>query len=285
MELLLVEDDELLGEGVKAGLEQTGYTVSWARDARQAMRIYREQAIDLVVLDLGLPDRDGLEVLSEFRTRSTIPVLVLTARDTVAQRVTGLDHGADDYMTKPFDLDELTARLRALVRRRGGRDATIIELGGLRLDASSYRADLDGVSVTLTQTEFAVLRALVQNAGNVLAREELEAAVRGSTDAIDSNAVEVHIHHLRRKLGKQVNAHLGQLNMAHCQFEIAIIPEETATLRQAGSESIEFRISTVPGQAPAALARVASGGELSRISLATQVVTAQTPQIPTLVFD
>jgi len=206
MELLLVEDDELLGEGVKAGLEQTGYTVSWARDASAAARLFAEHAIDLVVLDLGLPDRDGLDLLSEFRTRSTIPILVLTARDTVAQRVAGLDHGADDYMTKPFDLDELAARLRALVRRRGGRDATIIELGGLQLDAASNRVYLNGNPVSLTATEFAVLRAMVQNAGNVLAREELEAAVRGTTDALDSNAVEVHIHHLRRKLGKDVIA-------------------------------------------------------------------------------
>jgi len=206
MELLLVEDDELLGEGVKAGLEQAGYTVIWVQNAKQAARALAEQAIDLVVLDLGLPDRDGLDLLSEFRARSAIPVLILTARDTVAQRVTGLDHGADDYMTKPFDLDELSARLRALVRRRGGRDATIIELGGLRLDAASHRAYVDGNAVTLTQTEFVVLRALVQHAGKVLAREELEAAVRGSADVLDSNAVEVHIHHLRRKLGKGVIA-------------------------------------------------------------------------------
>lgn len=206
MNLLLVEDDEGLGEGIKAGLEQGGYAVTWATDAAAAQEAGLGAAFDLMVLDLGLPDRDGLLLLQDMRRRGFDgPVLMLTARDTVRERVAGLDSGADDYMTKPFDLEELEARLRALVRRRGGRASVRLRLGAVTLDAATHRATLDGDNIDLTRSEFAIIHALAQNAGRVLSRQELEAAVRGGgSDTMDSNAMEVHIHHLRRKLGRDL---------------------------------------------------------------------------------
>ncbi len=204
MDLLLVEDDELLGAGIQAALEQEEYRVAWARSAEEAEAEATRRVFDLMVLDLGLPDRDGLALLRELRARGFDgPVLVLTARDAVSDRVAGLDSGADDYMVKPFDLDELAARLRALVRRRGGRGSARTRLGPLTLDAASHRVTLRGERIELTRSEFAILHALVQNVGKVLSRQELEAAVHGTSEAVESNAVEVHIHHLRRKLGRQ----------------------------------------------------------------------------------
>ncbi len=205
MELLLVEDDEPLGEGIKAGLEQSDYTVEWTTSAAAAEAAVKHGAFDLMVLDLGLPDRDGLALLADLRGHGfEAPVLMLTARDTVRDRVSGLDSGADDYMTKPFDLEELEARLRALVRRRGGRPSMRTRLGSLVLDAATLRTTLDGENVDLTRSEFAIIHALVHSAGRVMSRQELEAAVHRGGDTVDSNAMEVHIHHLRRKLGREL---------------------------------------------------------------------------------
>ncbi|MCB1869940.1 MAG: response regulator [Gammaproteobacteria bacterium] len=203
MRVLLVEDDELLGSAVQAGLEQSGFTVDWLRDGRQASLALQSDEPDLLVLDLGLPGKDGLTVLNELRARqSSLPVLILTARDTVEERITGLDTGADDYLVKPFDLGELNARLRAISRRRNGRGTSLIYCGDLVFDPVAHCISIDGREIQLHAKENAILEALLQRPGLPLSRERLEQILYGWGEGVESNAVEVHIHHLRRKLGK-----------------------------------------------------------------------------------
>ncbi|MCB1734680.1 MAG: response regulator [Gammaproteobacteria bacterium] len=204
MRVLLVEDDALLGDGVRAGLTQHGYTVDWVRDGVAAELALRDEDFDLAVLDLGLPRQDGLAVLRKLRAAGKdTPVLILTARDTVADRVAGLDAGADDYLIKPFDLDELSARLRALTRRRAGRTSSVIRYQDLELDPAARSLTQSGQAVILTARELAIFEALMNNIGRALSKERLEEALYGWDEGVESNAIEVHIHHLRKKLGKE----------------------------------------------------------------------------------
>lgn len=203
MRLLLIEDDEMLGAAVRTGLEQEGYAVDWVRDGTTALTALRSEPFALAVLDLGLPGLSGLEVLKRARAAGvTTPVLILTAWDAVANRVAGLDAGADDYLGKPFDLEELAARLRALHRRAHGRSDNAIRHGPLVLDPSTHEVSLNGTPVELSAKEFSVLHLLLENAGKVLSRERLEEGVYGWGSEVESNAIEVHVHHLRRKLGR-----------------------------------------------------------------------------------
>jgi len=201
MRILLVEDDELLGAGVRDALERARYGLEWVRDGRQALAALRAGAFDLVLLDLGLPGMDGLEVLGSLRAGGgATPVLVLTARDTAPQRVAGLDAGADDYLVKPFDVDELLARVRALQRRGRGAAVNVIEHGPLKLDPAALSVTCDGRSVPLQRREFMLLRKLLESPGQVLSRAQLEESVYGWEGGVESNSLDVHIHRLRRKL-------------------------------------------------------------------------------------
>ncbi len=202
MRILLAEDDTLLGDGLRAGLRQAGFLVDWVRDGQAAERELRAQPYAAAVLDLGLPQMDGLDVLASVRRAGvTLPVLVLTARDAVPDRIKGLDTGADDYVVKPIDLDELAARLRALVRRAHGQPQEVLQVQDVRLDPAARSVQRAGQAVALSTREFDLLQALVLNAGRVLSREQLEQHLYSWGQEVDSNAVEVHIHHLRKKLG------------------------------------------------------------------------------------
>ncbi len=202
MRILLVEDDPLLGDGLSTGLRQSGFAVDWLKDGFGADAALKSEDFDLLVLDLGLPRLSGMELLRRLRARgATLPVLILTARDAVADRVAGLDAGADDYLVKPIDLDELAARLRALGRRSGGRAAPKLVRGTLELDPAAHSVTLAGQPANLATREFAILQALLENAGRVMTRAQLEASIYGWNEEPGSNAIEVHIHHLRRKLG------------------------------------------------------------------------------------
>jgi DNA-binding response OmpR family regulator len=202
MRLLLVEDDNMIGEAVRAGLRQEGFTVDWVREAEAGDAALRTEPYALLLLDLGLPRKSGLDWLRELRRRGdSTPVLVITARDAVADRIAGLDGGADDYMVKPFDLDELAARVRAVLRRHGGRAEPLLQHGDLSLDPATRQATLNGQPVTLSAREYAVLAALLERPGAILSRAQLEQRLYGWGEEVESNAVEVHIHHLRKKLG------------------------------------------------------------------------------------
>lgn len=205
MRLLLVEDDTMIGESVLDLLRAEHYAVDWVRDGDMADAALRSQAYDLVVLDLGLPKRDGLAVLRALRARKErTPVLIATARDSVQQRVEGLDAGADDYVLKPYDLDELLARIRALLRRAAGRAEPVYEHRGLSIDPAMREARINGEPVTLSAREWAVLEALLVRPGRVLSRTQLEDKLYGWKDEVSSNTVEVYIHGLRRKLGNDL---------------------------------------------------------------------------------
>jgi two-component system OmpR family response regulator/two-component system response regulator QseB len=205
MRILLAEDDPLLGDGLQAGLRQLGFLVDWVRDGAAAERELRAQSYAAAVLDLGLPLKDGMQVLAAVRQAGVLlPVLVLTARDAVPERIRGLDIGADDYVIKPVDLHELAARLRALVRRAHGQPQECITAQDLRLDPAARSLEQAGVAVNLSAREFDLMHALMLNAGRVLSREQLEQHLYSWGQEVDSNAVEVHIHHLRRKLGAAV---------------------------------------------------------------------------------
>ncbi len=202
MRLLLVEDDTMIGEAVQGLLHAEGHAVDWVRDGLQADAALRAQQYDLVLLDLGLPGRDGLDVLRALRARGDrTPVLIATARDAVAQRVQGLDAGADDYLLKPYDLDELLARIRALTRRAAGRAEPAYELHGVTVCPATREASVNGQPVVLSAREWAVLEPLIARPGVVLSRAQLEDKLYGWGDEINSNAVEVYIHGLRKKLG------------------------------------------------------------------------------------
>jgi two-component system OmpR family response regulator/two-component system response regulator QseB len=202
MRILLAEDDPLLGDGLQAGLRQQGFQVDWVRDGEAAERELRAQPYAAAVLDLGLPRKDGLDVLASVRRQGvTLPVLVLTARDALPQRVRGLDMGADDYVVKPVDLLELAARLRALVRRAHGQPQELLRAQDVTLDPAAHTVLKGGAPVALSTREYDLLHAMMLNAGRVMTREQLEQHLYSWGQEVESNAVEVHIHHLRRKLG------------------------------------------------------------------------------------
>lgn len=205
MRLLLVEDDPQLGNGIEVGLRQAGFAVDWAHDGRSAQLALQTTAYELVVLDLGLPRVDGMEVLRQLRARgSDVPVLILTARDTVPDRVGGLEAGADDYLVKPFDLGELIARIRALLRRAHGRSIEAIRYRDLVLQPQSLTVTRGGETITLSGRECAVLVELLDHRGTALSRARLEESLYGWNEEIESNAIEVHVHNLRRKLGSEL---------------------------------------------------------------------------------
>jgi len=201
MRVLLVEDDSMIGAAAQQGLRGEGYTVDWVRDGKEADAALRAARYDLALLDLGLPHRDGLSLVREWRARGReLPVLIITARDAVTDRIAGLDAGADDYLVKPFDLDELSARIRAVMRRRAGRAESTIRVGDLAIDTASKRVQWKDREVALSAKEYALLEALASRPGAHLTRAQLEERLYGWDDEIASNAVEVHVHALRRKL-------------------------------------------------------------------------------------
>ena len=205
MRLLLVEDDELLGGGIEDALTRAGYAVEWVRSGPLALAALVQPGLDAVILDLGLPGMDGLEVLRRARdSGSGTPVLILSARDAVAQRVAGLDAGADDYLTKPFDVDELLARVRVLQRRARGAARNVLEHGHLRLDPAALSVTHDGRPVALQRREFMLLQKLLAAPGQVLTRAQLEESLYGWDGSVESNALDVHVHNLRRKLYPEV---------------------------------------------------------------------------------
>jgi two-component system response regulator QseB len=203
MRILLVEDDELLGDGLRSGLIQYGYAVDWLKDGVSADQALKTETFDLVVLDIGLPKLSGISVLQNLRARGlTMPVLILTARESIEDRVKGLDSGADDYLTKPFDLDELCARLRALQRRFSSRAEPVLQHENISLDPASHTVTLNNETINVSRREFALLHKLLENAGRVLSREHLTQSLYGWGEDVDSNALEVHIHNLRKKFGQ-----------------------------------------------------------------------------------
>src|SRR5688572_9744431 len=205
MRVLLIEDDPMIGRAVMAGLEEGGYTVDWVRDGLEAELALGHYPYDLALLDLGLPRVDGLEVLKNLRSSAnSMPVVIITARDAVADRVAGLDRGADDYLVKPFDLDELLARARAVIRRKEGRPGSGMTCGALALDPAMRLVTFRGSPVELSPREFAVLEALMKESGAVVSREKLEDAVYGWEEGVGSNSIEVHLHHLRRKIAPEL---------------------------------------------------------------------------------
>ncbi|MDD0810651.1 response regulator transcription factor [Curvibacter sp. RS43] len=202
MRLLLVEDDPMIGQAVLDVLRAEHYAVDWVRDGEMAQTALASSAYDLMLLDLGLPRRDGLQVLRELRQqRSPLPVLVLTARDAVGDRVAGLDAGADDYLVKPFDTNELLARVRALLRRQSGQAGPVFEQHGVRLNPATHEASLHGQPVSLSAREWAVLEPLLARPGVIFSRPQLEEKLFSWKDEVSSNAVEVYIHGVRKKLG------------------------------------------------------------------------------------
>jgi two-component system response regulator QseB len=205
MRVLVVEDDLMIGRAVVAGLQGGGYAADWARDGAEAELALANGVYDLALLDLGLPRRDGLEILKTVRRQGRdLPVVIITARDALADRISGLDSGADDYLVKPFDLDELLARVRAVLRRREGRGTPEVAYGALTLDPVRRQVSFRGLPVDLTAREFGVLETLMKEPGAVVSRERLEDAIYGWGEEVGSNSIEVHLHHLRRKLEPQI---------------------------------------------------------------------------------
>jgi len=202
MRILLVEDDPQLGDGLTVGLRQVGFAVDWVKDGTAADLALTTESYGMLVLDLGLPKLSGMELLRRLRSRGQdLPVLILTARDTIFDKISGLDGGADDFLVKPVALDELTARIRALTRRAAGRAMPLIRHRALTLDPASRQVTLSDEVVDLSAREFSVLHTLLENAGRVMTRAQIESSIYGWRDEPESNALEVHIHHLRRKLG------------------------------------------------------------------------------------
>lgn len=201
MRLLLVEDDDMLGSSMQKALKLAGFQVDWVKDGAAVLKTLADSH-DALLLDLGLPGLDGLQVLEALRQRGQhLPVLIVSARQTVEDRIGGLNRGADDYITKPFDLNELVARLHALIRRNQGRSQPVLHCGTLQLDPIRREAWLAGQGLELSQREFDLLEHLMERPGTVLSREQLEARLYGWQEEVASNAIEVHLHHLRRKLG------------------------------------------------------------------------------------
>jgi len=205
MRVLLVEDDPILGDGIKTGLKQDKYNVDWLSDGGQASNALETDHYDLILLDLNLPVKNGLDVLKEMRRQDNgTPVLILTARDAIEDRVKGLDMGADDYLSKPFDLDELLARVRALLRRSKGRTTPTLIHGELELNPVEHSVTLTGKAIDLSPVEFNLLQILLENRGRVFPRAQLEDKLYGWNKDVDSNTIEVHVHHLRKKLGNEL---------------------------------------------------------------------------------
>jgi DNA-binding response OmpR family regulator len=202
MRVLLVEDDRMIAEAVRTALGQDGHVTDWMADGAAALTALSNSRFDIVLLDLGLPRKDGLTVLKQLRERGDVtPVIIITARDDVRSRVAGLDTGADDYLVKPFDLDELAARMRAAQRRSAGRGDPVLEHGDIRVNCATREVYKAGAAVPLSVKEFAVLEALLLRPGAVLSRAQLEDRLYGFGESVESNAVEVYVHALRRKLG------------------------------------------------------------------------------------
>ncbi|NJD32603.1 MAG: response regulator transcription factor [Gammaproteobacteria bacterium] len=202
MRLLLAEDDPMIGEAVRDGLHRQGFAVDWVQDGAAADLALETGTYDLCLLDLGLPRKEGLQILKGLRRKgSALPVVVMTARDSITDRVEGLDAGADDYVVKPFELSELAARVRAVLRRKGGRAAPVITHLDVTLDPATHEVRREGQVVPLSAREFAVLHALMEHPGRILSRAQLEERLYGWDEEVGSNVVEVHIHSLRRKLG------------------------------------------------------------------------------------
>lgn len=205
MRLLLVEDDSMIGQSIEAGLRGAGFAVDWIRDGAAADLALATTAYDLIVLDLALPRQDGLELLRKLRRGGkAVPVLIVTARDSVSDRVTGLNAGADDYLVKPFDLDELIARVHALLRRNAGRASPELTVGNLVLNPLNHRVMLNDKVVNLSAREFALLHALMMAPGVAFSKDELEEKLYGWDEEVASNVIEVHLHNLRRKLGRDI---------------------------------------------------------------------------------
>jgi len=205
MRVLVVEDDPMIGRAVLSGLRDSGYATDWVRDGVEAELALANGGYDAALLDLGLPRREGIDILKTLRRdNQDLPVLIITARDSVSDRITGLDSGADDYLVKPFSLEELLARMRAVIRRRAGRASPEICFGALVVDPARRRVTFRGRPVELSAREFAVLEALVQEPGAVVSRQKLEEAVYGWGEEVESNSVEVHLHNLRRKLAPEL---------------------------------------------------------------------------------
>lgn len=201
MRLLLVEDDDLLGDAVKTGLTQFGYIVDWLKDGEAARSVIKSESFELIILDLGLPKLSGLGFLQSIRAEgNNTPVMILTARDSVEDKVKGLDSGADDYLIKPFDLNELSARVRALVRRSQGRADTVLQYRNIILDPAAHTVSVDEIIVNVPRREFSLLQKLLENSGQVLSREQLMQSIYGWDEDVDSNVLEVHVHNLRKKL-------------------------------------------------------------------------------------
>jgi DNA-binding response OmpR family regulator len=204
MRILIVEDDPVIADAVRVGLALGGASVDWVETCADALAAVSTTRFSAIVLDIMLPDGSGIDVLREMRARKeTIPVLLLTARDEISDRVSGLDAGADDYLVKPFDLDELAARIRAITRRSEGRADTCLVHGAIRVDPTEASVTVDGTLVQLSRREFAVLAALMERPGIIRSRSELEERLYGWDEDVESNAVEVHIHHLRNKIGRE----------------------------------------------------------------------------------
>jgi len=202
--ILVVEDDSLLGDALRVGLRREGFAVDWVQDGAKAWAALASQPFAAVVLDLGIPGISGLELLRRLRARkNAVPVLILTARDAIPDRIAGLDSGADDYLAKPVDLGELAARLRALCRRSGGRAEAVLRVGALALDPAAHEVAFRGRAVELSAREFALLHELARSAGRVLSRDQLAERLYGFHEELESNAIEVHVHHLRRKLAPE----------------------------------------------------------------------------------
>jgi two-component system OmpR family response regulator/two-component system response regulator QseB len=205
MRILIVEDDSLLGEGLRAGLSQHGFTIDWLQEGRLALHALRYEKFDATVLDLGLPDMDGAKVLLEYRKQGEgIPILVLTARNAIGQKLVCLEGGADDYLIKPVDIRELAARLHVLLRRREGRSTSVLRHADVELDPHAHRVSLGSERIELSPREFKILHILLHSRGRVISKEQLEQHVYGWETDVDSNAVQVHVHNIRRKLGPDV---------------------------------------------------------------------------------
>lgn len=204
MRLLLVEDDQMLGQALKTGLTQSGYTVDWLANGESAVKALRTDVFDLMVLDIGLPGMSGVEVLHGIRReQNQMPVMVLTAYDAIEDRVIGLDAGADDYLVKPFDLDELLARLRAITRRKGGHLSSEIRVGQIILDTAAHTLVINGKEMPVSNKEYQLLEYLMTRPGQVIQRSHLESILYGWDGKIESNSLEVYIHNLRKKIGAE----------------------------------------------------------------------------------
>ncbi|MRW82702.1 response regulator [Pseudoduganella sp. FT26W] len=202
MRLLLIEDDPMIGESMEEVLRKENYAVDWVRDGDNGLLALRQNVYDLLLLDLGLPKKQGMQVLRQYRAHGGgVPVLIVTARDATASRVEGLDAGADDYLVKPFDVDELLARIRALLRRGKAPNQAVVSHRGLQVDMAGHIASFNGVPLHLPAREFAVLRALLDAPGSVVSKSQLEERIYGWGEEIESNTIDVYIHHLRKKLG------------------------------------------------------------------------------------